>query len=288
MDEIGDFVLARYPHAGWIHEYLIMTISTFVASGCQDKEYLIELMKGDDYFYSRAWEAVLYQTLIEQGFRISGPDGGPDFLLDTANAGPVFVEATTPKPEGLPAAWLDEKGDVHHMPHEEMLLRWTNSLSTKSRKHIEDITKGNAEHGVSFVIAINSCRLSRSPMDEGISGKPFAVEAVFPIGPVAVKVNRDTGEFGDAYQSWRDTIPKPKTSKDIPTDNFLNDDYSHVSALIGCSRLWNEKDREPQLPTRFLVHNPLAKNPLPHGWLAGAVEYVADIKDDEISISRIA
>jgi hypothetical protein len=36
------------------------------------------------------------------------------------------------------------------------------------------------------------------------------------------------------------------------------------------------------------VHNPLAANPLPPGWLPGAIEYAAErVSEDEFTLSRL-
>jgi type I restriction enzyme S subunit len=89
-----------------------------------------------------------------------------------------------------------------------MLLRWTSKLADKRKKHVDDIACARVDAEHPFIIALNSVRLSRYTEENGISQWPFAVEATFPIGPLAVPVDRETGKMGEAYQSLRFSIAK--------------------------------------------------------------------------------
>jgi type I restriction enzyme S subunit len=266
-------------------------IAAFAASGAADQNYLTELSSGDEgRFWSRVWEAMLFWRFHELGWGIEGPGEGPDFCLETPH-GVVLVEASVPAPDGLLAEWLaDRPGHVYSMPHEAMLLRWTSKFSDKQAKHADDIAGGRVDASVPFVIAINGCRLSRYPEENGISQWPFAIEATFPIGPLAVPIDRETGKFGEAYQSLRFSIAK-RPGVEIPTDNFLDPDAACVSALIGCASCYADAEVVAKFngqPPYFLVHNPLATNPLPMGWLPGAIEYAAkQVSDDEFTLLRL-
>ncbi|MGH8537563.1 MAG: hypothetical protein ACREXM_14125 [Gammaproteobacteria bacterium] len=132
--------------------------------------------------------------------------------------------------------------------------------------------------------------MARFPEENGISQWPFAVEAVFPIGPLVVPVNVATGNFGETFQSLRFSIRK-REGVEIPTDNFLNPKYAHVSALLGCAACYADETLSATflgLPPMFLVHNPLATNPLPLNWLPAAIEYAATQSEpDEFTLSRL-
>jgi len=280
-----DLVLSKYTPE--LQNYLKSILDSYIKSDCADDDSYSRLCEPSrQHFFAKVWEAILYKRFYDLGWSIQGlQNGGPDFLLNgTTCDKQVYVEATVPAPEGLPENWLNsESGGMTTFPYAEMLLRWTSSLKAKSDKHRRDMQKPHIDANRPFVIAINSCRLSRMADDFGISQWPFAVEAVFPVGCITVPINRNTGEMGEAFQGQRFTILKPKTNKNIPTDNFLNPDYSHVSALLGCSSCWaslNNRDDPVKLPTMFLVHNPLANNPLPQGWLPGAIEYVTTKKSE--------
>lgn len=274
-----------------LHLLLKPMIAAFVASGAADKNYLAELGAGDEaYFWSRVWEAMLYWRFHTQGWSVSGQGAGPDFRIKTPN-GDVLVEATVPSPDGLPPEWLQfQPGVVKSMPHEAMLLRWTSKVADKRKKHVEDIAKARVDAATPFVIAINSVRLGYWPEENGISQWPFAAEATFPIGPWAVPIDPKTREMGTAYQSLRFSIAK-RPGVEIPTGAFLDPEYSCVSALIGCAACYAEEGIAAKFggqPPYFLVHNPLATNPLPIGWLPNAIEYAATRNGpDDFILSRL-
>lgn len=265
-------------------------IEKFANSGAADSNYLDALNSSDEgQFWARVWEAMLHSRFEKLGWNVSGGGAGPDFKVES-KAGTVLVEATVPSPDGIPADWLEPKpGVVRDFPHKEILLRWTSKLADKRKKHLDDIAKGAAAADVPFVIAINSRRLGHAPDENGISGWPFAVEATFPIGPLAVPVNAETGEFGESYQSLRFTIPK-KPGVDVPTGNFLDPDYKCVSGLIGCPAWYSDDATLAKFagqPPYFVVRNPLATNPLPANWLAGSIEYAAtQTAPDEYTLTK--
>ena len=273
-----------------LHLHLSPMIEAFVRSGAADENYLAELGSGDEgKFWSRVWEAMLYWRFSQLGWTVTGAGIGPDLRVETAS-GTVLVEATVPSPDGLPEDWLVfQSGVVKSMPHEQMLLRWTSKLADKRKKHVDDIEQARADPAAPFVIAINSCRLGCTPHENGISQWPFAVEATFPIGPLAVPFDRETGASGEAYQSLRFSIAK-RPGVEIPTGNFLDPDYACVSALIGCAACYADEATLAKFagqPPFFIVHNPLAANPLPLGWLPNAIEYAA-VRDgpDDFTLSR--
>jgi hypothetical protein len=88
-------------------------------------------------------------------------------------------------------------------PHEPLLLRWTAAIKEKAEKLLGNAAgaKGYLDKGIvatddTYVIAVNG-RLLRGPhfaTINGISQFPFAVEAAFAVGPIAVVINLDTGE----------------------------------------------------------------------------------------------
>jgi hypothetical protein len=114
------------------------------------------------------------------------------------------------------------------------------------------------------VIAINGCRTTGlGYQDNGITQLPFAVEAVFPVGPLAVRVNRNDGPVvGDAFH----TAPE----------------YANVSAILGCGR----SHMRFGLPLA-VVHNPLARVSLQPGLLGADKEYVVDNEGEFSSLRRL-
>ena len=177
---------------------------------------------------------VLARHLIEQGFDIQSNDPGPDFSFEIDGKN-VWIEAIAPEPTGLPEEWIEARG-VIVVPYDQILLRWTNALSVKEKKFLEYRDKGIIQNNDVCVIAING-HLLREP--RGISQLPYAVEAVFPIGPLAVSFNKRTSERSDLYNSERWSVRKP-SGADVPTDLFLNQANRYSSAVVECSHCWKD------------------------------------------------
>ena len=119
-------------------------------------------------------------------------------------------------------------------------------------------------------------------LDEGISGFPWVVEAVLPVGPLKIPVDRTTGALGRGVTSWRGKVVKPNKS-DVPTDVFLRAEYANVSAVIGCVRTHCEEGGVPLT----IVHNPLATVALPCGVFGAAKEYVVSLSGEDMELVRL-
>ena len=203
----------------------------------------------------------------------------------------MWVEAVTPAPEGIPSNYLEppKKGVVEFKPvlNEQPLLRWTSVLRDKRKKLEIDKKQGVIGDQDCTIIAVSSCRLHDwRPNDLGVSRFPFAVEAVFPIGPVAYPVSVDGQAAGEPVNIPRYEIPKANNSS-VPTTSFLNPDYANVSAILGCYHkpMMNSEHQRTGTNSLTLVHNPLAAIPLPRGILGVEKEYFAE-KEGERYILR--
>ena len=104
-------------------------------------------------------------------------------------------------PKGVPGDWLEhpkpnefKTGDV---PHTEVLLRWTAALKAKCDKLDIDLKKKIIGENDAYVIAINGCQLGAFALNHGVSRYPYAVEAVYALGPVAIPIDKETGRFGN-------------------------------------------------------------------------------------------
>ena len=66
-----------------------------------------------------------------------------------------------------------------------------------------------------------------------------------------------------------------KQGKKVPTNIFLREEYSGISALIVSKEgfwTWQHRIPAPLSENFILAHNPLARNPLPNGWLKSGHE----------------
>lgn len=276
----ASFLARRFPcnYACHLAELLV----AFDNSGLASPHLADEVMSGDDgKLWSRVWEAILYRHLSNLGFefRCDCIQHGPDFGINYKGQ-TIWIEAVTPATEGIPSDYLTPPGKgevkVKTKPHEQMLLRWTSVLKDKRDKLACYIEQNIIAATDCTIIAVNSCRLQDYACDDlGISQLPFAVEAVFPIGPIAVPITPDGRPDGEPICVPRHTISKPNGTH-IPTGNFLDPHYASVSAIMGCYR----KDMLNGALPLTLVHNPLAAARLPTAILGANKEYVADDKGD--------
>lgn len=281
MDEKAKaFLAAHFAHAPILQAEMIELWSLFRDLGLPSDDFIAEFTNGKrPSLAQRTWEMLLARHLHLEGHKLTCPNGGPDFRFDL-NGKTVWVEAVAPEPKGLPSDWLDSSfTGVRSFPHEPILLRWTTALDAKWKKYAEYRKKGIVAASDAYVIAINGCQLSRFPETRGISQMPFGVETVFPVGPLAYRVNQNTGKIGEGFISERFHIVNANKSP-VPTTSFLDPGYSGVSALIGCAA-----QRTSGKPLDLhVVHNPRADVPLPLGslgamddeWFAKPVEGATD------------
>ncbi len=289
MDEkrIESFLLQRYPGNGRrqaVREYIASACIELVQSGLADSNFIKELCSGSEQkFWSRVTEALLAACLKSIGLTLEpSPGGGPDFLV-IENGRRIWIEAICPAPTGIPSEWIEPKvGTVISFPHTQILLRWTGAIKEKAEKLLGSsdgtvsgyIKKGIVASDDSYVIAVNGCQLRSGPFSKlfGISQFPFAVEAVFPVGPYQITIDRNTLEQTGAGHQYRPLIPKPN-GQPVPAYTFLDPKFRLISAiwavdLNGTSSIGNS---EPMA----VVHNPNAVNPIPTGFLPAHNEYVA-------------
>jgi hypothetical protein len=285
MSRITDFLAQRFPENRIAQGHYGELLSTYESSGLAPPNLVEALTSSDDgKFWAHVWEAILYRHLSCLGFTFHGrvtKSGqlGPDFGI-VHEEKTIWIEAVTPSPEGIPQNYLEppKRGEINARtkPHEQMLLRWTSVLKDKRDKLESYVQKKIITATDCTVIAVNSCRLQDFAVDDlGISQLPFAVETVFPIGPIAVPITPDGKLDGDPIRIPRHTIRKP-TGVEISTSNFLDQSYRNVSAILGCYR----RDMLNGVLPLTVVHNPLAIACLPRGILGATKEYVADDRGD--------
>jgi type I restriction enzyme S subunit len=279
--QVTDFLARRFPQNRVAPGYFSDLLSTYQDSGLAPPNLVGEITSGDDgKLWAHVWEALLYRHLLARGYefrrdrvRKSGQHG-PDFGI-VHDRQTIWVEAITPSPEGIPQDWLDppKRGEfkTRTKPHEQMLLRWTAALKDKRDKLKCYVERNIIAPTDCAVIAVNSCRLSDFALDDlGISQLSFAIEAVFPVGPIAVPISQGRPD-GEAIRIPRYVIQKPNGT-DISTANFLDPCYANVSAVVGGALHIT------------LVHNPLAAACLPRGLLCATKEYVADDMGDHFIV----
>ena len=272
---IYDFIAQRWPRHKRTRAYVLDTWERFNQQGLAKGNFVSDLISGEDSkLFQRLWEMVLALHLIEQGFELQSNDPGPDFSF-SLDGKKVWIETIAPEPVDLSEKWLKDEGVNRD---EQILLRWTNALSAKKKKFSEYRDKGIVQGSNVCVIAITGHLLGGEP--RGVSQLPWAVEAVFPIGPLAVDINKRTGEHSTLYTSERWTVRKLNRA-DVQTDSFLRQENHYISAVVGCSLLWKD------LPgyEMSVVHNPFADNRFPHKRFGADWEYVCEFGEDGDSVT---
>jgi type I restriction enzyme S subunit len=264
-----------------------------------DADFTNRLCSGvEKEFWARVSEALLAAHLRKVGLDPTpSRGGGPDFLV-IEKGRKIWIEVICPEPTGVPFDWLTSKPSkvvkVVKFPHEQIILRWTSAIKEKSEKLIGSldgtirgyIEKGIVESGDAYIVAVNGCQLRHGPFPAllGISQFPFAAEAVFMIGPYQIQINRDTLEQTGAGHQHRSIILKPNGAP-VPTDTFLDPRFQPISAIwavdIAGTVIGN-------LNPMAVIHNPIAFNPIPNGFLPAHDEYVATpIGKEEFELNRI-
>lgn len=225
-------------------------------------------------FSQRAWELYLGGTLLNRGFKLGQHNRmGPDFdLRDENNNRLTWIEAIAPEHGTGDDRVPDTKhGVVVSVPEEEMLLRIANALTKKYQKYQLEVTKGVVKKHESYVIAVN--RSNAGDVDPEL---PLILKAVFGIGHQTLRINVDgvRQEDPEVFWSGRPTINK-RSGKDVQMLFFQNPLYSGISAVIYCiDNILNSPNMPEEMGENFvIVHNPLAKNPLPVGFFPFGDEY---------------
>jgi hypothetical protein len=269
-----------------VREHIAKACVEFVESGRADSNFVIELTsESTQKFWARVSEALIALRLRDKQFGNRKTVGaGPDFLLMNGTQR-IWVEVICPEPTGVPTEWLEPKsGEAISFPHQEILLRWTSAIKAKFERLVGYIASGVVAPEDAYVIAVNGCQLRSGPFPAlfGISQFPFAAEAVFPVGPYQLQINRETLKVVERGHQHRPYLLN-KNQAQVPALAFLSPMFNPVSAiwaldLNGGSAIGNS---EPSA----IIHNPNALNPVPVGFLPADHEYAATPVGDDLVLS---
>lgn len=285
-----DFLLRRYPGDSEVR----VTIREGVEQVCKrhielklaDTHFEQELCSGNDAkFWQRLSEALFAHQLLELGLSLPPTGGhGPDLLLQHGGR-KIWIEVICPEPTQMPDGWLD--GDL--IPHEEILLRWTAAIKTKTEQLLGNSRTGQngyLKDGIvgpkdSYVIAVNGRLLRGKAISRlnGISQYPYAIEAVFGLGPLQLKVYPDTLDNTDATHQYRPVIFN-RTKAPVSTAIFLDPAFSPISAIWAADI--DESSMLGKANPMAVVYNPNATNPISQRVLPALWDFVASEhgKDD--------
>ncbi len=265
-----------------------------------DKGSLSRLCGTEDGLYWGAMsEVLLADRLLHAGLQPPHQEPGPDFRLEH-HGKTIWIEVITPLPTGVPIEWLKHQpGSAVNFPAEAVLLRWTAAIKAKVEKLRGDPTQGKVGYLASgivheedaYVIAVNGLLLRGGgfgkgggfPQLEGISQFPLAVEATYAVGPYSITIDRMTLGRVAAGHSYRPSLMRPKGA-DVPADTFHDPNFAPVSAVWAVDIGYGSTLHTPQ--AMAVVHNPLAKNPIPSHLLPAYEEFTLELAADEMAVKR--
>jgi type I restriction enzyme S subunit len=231
-----------------------------------DKNFLQEVRKD---FHPRFWEMYLGFSLINQGVSLEQYDkrqGGPDLLILSDEKLKVWLEAVAPTAGRSANAVPEiEFGDI---PDEQIKLRYCSVIDKKYKKYYDYTQKKIISEDDCYVIAVN-CRAIPSASKE--IDIPRIVRCVLPFGNEVIEIDIDSLEVLDVHHQYQGASYNESGSP-VSTNIFLNSDYDVISAI-----LFSNVDalNYPNYPGNdfVLIHNPIAKNPLPRGFIELGREY---------------
>ncbi len=246
-----------------------------------DNNFLDQIQRD---FHARFWEMYLTCTLLEQRFKLNCPKPGPDILISGDRK--IWIEAIAPtagypsKPDSVPAELAQFRNSRgQRVPDEQIILRYRSAIAEKfDRRYAGYVAKGIVSNNDSYVVALNGQKVGFSQHDVD---PPRILRSLFPIGHEKVITELDANEtmkiVGNRFQ-FRPEIKKA-SGKDVSTFIFLSRDYENLSAVLFSSvGVINRPERMGQ--DFMLVHNPLAKNPLPSGFFKLGKEYTIQVLDN--------
>jgi hypothetical protein len=283
----------RFPNNEIAQSHFCRLLIEYVEADIGPPHLIEELETGDEgKLCSYIWEAMLYRHLRAQGYEPIGVtkrtgQHGPDFRIEHAGR-TIWIEAVVPGPQGIPTDYLESpllncESRAKTKPNDERVLRCTSVIADKRHKLDQYRAIGIIGADECTVIAVNICRLSDWDIDgNGISQYPLSMEAVFPIGPLAVPITPDGKIDGPAQNVPRFTVRKA-SGREIETAIFLTPDFVGVSAVIQA----HQRDMHERGLILSTIHNPLASNKLPIGLFGANKEFVAKEDADGYQICDV-
>lgn len=263
MDEtVTTFLDRQFAHAPGYKAYLLCLWQTYRALGLPNARFVSGFTSGKlERVCQYAWEMMLARHLDALGYELASPDHGPDFRFEHRGL-TVWVEAICPEPTGLPTDWMADPVPnsmrVIEMPHDKILLKWTGAFKEKWEKLQGYVRDKIVADNDAYVIAINGCQLGKPALHHGVSRYPYALEAVYPVGPWAYRINPETSRIEQPHITERFNI-STKNGSPVYTTPFVNPAYVGVSAVMACTL---SRSNDAVLPVD-VIHNHFARVRVP-------------------------
>lgn len=235
-----------------------------------------------DEFISRLNELYIVEALLNNNIKLKHRgNAGLDIWIENIKGWGEFVAATddeTEKNRSLERA-VSPSEDYH-------LLRLTSVINVKIGKAKRDIEKGLVKEAEPIILFVSSCGL-RDPFLLTPEGSISSyLRTVFPLGETVLHVN-PVAETSEMRRDYKLGIPKKGTL--IYNDFFLRSENAHISAIVFSFQTILQHYFFPEVKFEsgndfVIIHNPLAKNPIPVGLLKSHHEYKCTFANGLLSI----
>jgi type I restriction enzyme S subunit len=242
--------------------------------------------KSSTNFHAHFWEMYLCyalllsdKTIVKRRDRKNKDSEGPDLLVKSRDQN-IWIEAVTVGAGiGSNKVVREDSEDAPTVPEEQIKLRLTSAIQTKQLKFKKYREQGIIDKNAITLISLNAKNVPLSVTDQTV---PRIVRCLFGIGNLTYSFDKNIGSFTDSYYQQDSNTQNPN-QEEIRFDNFLTDQYSHISAVIySIVDIYNM----PKIIGNDLtiVYNPNAINPLQTGFLSVGQEFY--LKEEDLINQR--
>jgi type I restriction enzyme S subunit len=245
---------------------------------------------------SRFWELYLGCALRDRGFKLVSREnrsaaGGPDFCIEQ-NGSHLWIEAVVPNIgsglDSLPLKEVQPPDRLQPDPEDQIILRYCSAIRDKYCGHLRHLNQGLVSARDPFIIAINGAGIPFKFWDDSsfLGEIPYAVRAVLPVGRPFVVLSATPKQVVKEGFEHQPFIVKLSGSR-VPKDIFLDCTFSMISGLLfvnshpfSCTAL--------EVGNFSLLHNYLAFNKVPEGWLGSGIEWRLKPEGDKYVLTVFA
>lgn len=226
-------------------------------------------------FQDRFWEMYLAVALIERGYEIDSYQNGPDFCFNLDDK-KCWIEATSPKRGCGPDAVEEQRFTTDNekpapslIPSDDILLRFSNSIKEKHKKHLEYVNNNIVSRKDIYVIAINGCGPGYEILD--MEDAPRFTKILYGYGDMFVTFDKRTMKtIRSGF--WKRQQLNKKSGSHVEADYFQSDKYACISGVLYSGANIGYYRADLGCDFKF-AHNHKAVNPLPEGWIKKGREY---------------
>lgn len=249
----------------------------------EDKNFLTEI---ETRFHQRTWEMYL-GSLCLKNKKILKKDR-KDNLADIQvinNSNLIHIECTavthgdpTNSNSVPPMRVSTDINNIftYDVPEDRILLRIAQALNDKLNQYNERLLDGRVLKNEPYIIAVNTGEMGYP------EHLPYILKAVFAIGYLTLRMRQNGKPIANPPSFWgrREIISKTNNQK-IDMTFFEKDESKGISAVIYSNHMVLHHLTNPSYEI-YLVHNPLATNPILYDEFSFLTQYYLDEKTGDI------